>query len=262
VAAIAGLPGPAPAGTNLLTNASFETSVLPAAVADATYQPVLPTGWAFEGASELFDHATQSGLPGSLPRFPGAKAGKYWVQISGSWSGSRRDCTLNSAAGAMCLDVPGGAQKDELYKYYSLAPAWRPLMPIAVTGGSYTISAWMAYDIPFDGTGAVVKVRWLDANGVPISVSAGPSLIAPTPSSNPRANYYTFAERSAGGAGGIPANTYAAYQKNWTYGKVTVTAPANAVQAVPLFGYSDSAWIGGVMFDVVCFSRVSTGDVC
>lgn len=240
----AGLTTPSPAAltTNLIPNPSVEQSYLPPQIANPTpdvNQPVLPVGWIFEGASELFDHAAHA---------PGAHKGQYFVQVSGSWSGPRRDCSAKSAnAAAPCVDVPGGAQRDQLYQYYSVAPAWRPQMPIPVTPGQkYTFSSWMFRSIPLDGTGAITKVRWLDANNVPIKIENGPSLVA---SESGRSNYYTFALQSAQGPG-----PFLDQSTVWQYRAADLTAPAGARFAIPLLGFSDSAWIGSSGFDYVCFT--------
>jgi hypothetical protein len=248
---------PASANVNLAPNPSFENYHLPQQIAEpapGVRQPILPRDWIFEGATELFDHAS------THAPFPPSGGGKYFVQISGSWSGPRtRECSLNSASpSAPCVDVPGGAQRDQIAQYYSIGPAWRTQSAIPVNGGTrYTFSTYISNSFPLDGTGAVTKVRWLDANGVPIGISNGPSLMAPN--ANSGANYYTFALQSAG-----DVNAYKEHDVSWTKRvNNNVLAPANARGAVLLLGYSDSAWIGSVSYDLVCFGVYqATGDVC
>lgn len=257
-----GLSTPAPAAptnTNLVKNPDFESSPLPEAVrrpAPGVDQPVLPTDWIFEGASELFDHAA------THPPF--SHHGSYFVQISGAWSGPKKDCSAASAAaGAPCLEVPAPVQqqREGLAQYYSVAPAWRPIDGIPVQAGKeYTFSSWISTSIPLDGTGAVTKVRWLDANGVPIAIANGPSLVAPSPSSGAKANYTTFAQQSAMGPG-----PFKDHSVPWSYRKAFVTAPDRAARAILLLGFSDSAWIGSASYDYVCFSlrpTLASNDIC
>ncbi|MFN2642306.1 MAG: hypothetical protein ABR548_10545 [Actinomycetota bacterium] len=237
---------PSYAGANLVQNPSFETTPLPSEVVHAGgavpggwNQPVIPTGWAFEGATELFDHAAHA---------PGPKAGQYFVQISGSWSGPRDVCETGP-----CTNLPGGAQKDQAYGYYSVQPAWRNLNAIPVSAGtSYTFSAWTALTIPLDKTGAVARVRWVNAQGVPVGVTDAWKLL----SAKSGGTYTNFAKQSAQGPGPFPDGSTA-----YTFKAANVTAPAGATGAILLLGYTDSAWIGGVAYDVVCFARVVDG-VC
>jgi hypothetical protein len=254
----AGLAAPSQAAitnTNLLKNPDFETSYLPEAVTHPTpevNQPVWPVEWLAEGAAELFDHAASHD--------PFAHHGKYFAQVSGSWSGPRKDCSAVSAGVGSCTDIPGGAQKDQLAQYYSVAPAWRNQTAIGVTPGTkYTFSAWISTALLLDGTGAVTKVRWLDATGVPIGISNGPTLLAPNPTSGPRANYYTFAQQSLNGPGPFPNHGV-----SWTRRQTVLTAPANARGAILLLGAADSAWIGSVSYDYVCFSVNApvANDIC
>lgn len=215
----AALAQPAAGLTNLAPNPSFEQSAVGPAVTVQRQlnqvlppegrfkpQPVLPEGWAFEGLAGLFDHHPH-------------------VSYHGSWS----------AAISAPLSGPG-ADTSATSLAYTVAPHWRTLEPIAVTGGrSYTFSAAMRVVLaqqaedPIRGPrGAVTKVRWLDANGVPIGVSDGPSYL-----------------RTAG----QPETM------NWKVQSLTVTAPAGARGAHLLLGHNDDTFISQVLFDSVVFGR-------
>lgn len=226
--------GASPASAkNLLVNPGFEETYLPDAVMDAQKglgidQPVLPVGWIFEGAAELFDHTAHAEF----------HRGKYSAGISGSWSGPRSECSVQ------CVDVPGGQQKDTVYgSAYSLAPAWRTDAPIAVKGGKkYKLSYWVKMSILTDGSGAVSWVRWFDANHIPIGYSAGPTKIADCGG----ANYRTFAT-------GTGTFNDGCHSPDWQQLKGSVKAPAGAKYATVVLSYSDAAWIGQVIFDDVSF---------
>lgn len=219
-----GTLSPAQAASNLAPNHSFEQAYIPPAVAHqpGVYnQPVLPVGWAFEGAAELFDHNSRN-----------PKHGQYSVAISGSWS------VVNPAGTA----------------YVSTTPVWRTQLPIPVSPGTtYTFSTWMALSFPLDGTGAFTAIRWVDANGVPIGQSSnGAKLVTPADTD---ATYQTFVNNSINGYGFKDEST------GWTFGTANLKAPTGAAGAVLLLGYTDSAWIGGVTFDNVCFAR-TTDNLC
>lgn len=219
---------------NLIPNPGFEQAYVPREVSSLVFnQPGLPVGWAVEGVSSLFDHTPQN-----------PKQGSYAAAISGSYSGPRKDCSVQ------CTDLPGSGERDQIYDTYSVQPSWRTALPIAVKGGKqYRFSSWMRLAIPKDATGAVTRIRWFDANNLPISTAKGPSLIAPTNG----ANYVNFATEK------FKDNT-----TDWTYRAVTVTAPAAAASAVVVLSYTDDAWIGQAVYDQVCLAEkpASGSTVC
>lgn len=222
----------APRAKNLIVNPGFEETVLPDEVMEiqetlGVDQPLLPVGWIPEGASELFDHTHAT-----------YHSGDYSAGISGSWSGPRSDCSVQ------CVEVPGGSVKDTVYgSLYSAAPAWRTDLPIAVTGGkTYQLKYWVKMSIMLDDSGAVSWVRWLDANRVPIGFSRGPSKIANCGG----ANYATFVT----GDGTFDDQCHS---PDWSPLKKKLRAPAGASYAIVYLGYSDSAWIGQVLFDDAFF---------
>lgn len=213
--AMAVTPGHA-AGPNLLPNASFERSVVepPAPVPPYTNpQPALPEGWIFEGAAGLFDHS-QNDHVGS---------GRRMAAISIPASGKRVICADTNV---FCEPDPTTSIREQTAaQYYSLPPAWRNALPVAVQGGkTYTLSGWMKVALVTEGEFAIMRVRWLDANGVPIALMNGPRLV------------------SAGQA-----------ESAWTFKSANVTAPSNARQAVVLLAHSTDVWIGQVRFDQVYF---------
>ncbi|MHB8513315.1 MAG: hypothetical protein ACYDCC_14215 [Actinomycetota bacterium] len=242
------IPATSNAAGNLLPNPSFEQTALPSQVMDLQHsqglnQPLLPVGWIFEGATELFDHTPNH-----------HHTGQYSVAISGSWSTPRHECSTVPVTGS-CTDVPGGDVRDTVYgQVYSVAPAWRTQNPVAVSAGKqYRLSVYTLLSIPKDGTGAVTRVRWLDANGVPIGSSQGPTLLAP---SNGGASWYTFL------AGATAPGSFKDHSVlNWTKIGGTVTAPAGAAGAIVLLGYTDDAWNGQVVYDDACFATLSSA-VC
>jgi hypothetical protein len=205
-------------GRNLLPNASFEQSQFePAPVpAYATSQPLLPTGWAFEGAAGLFDHGQH-----------GAHSGKRAITISDPASGPRGVCQ-----NGYCVDNPANSARDGAREYYSESPMWRTLNSVPVTAGkTYQVSAWVSWTLVTIGVGATTEVRWVDASGVPVGISAGPSLLA--------------------NARNSPALA-------WTNIAGTVKAPAGAAGAIVLLGESDDAWISGLTYDDAYFGTYAT----
>jgi hypothetical protein len=143
-------------GPELLPNPGFEESVLePSPVPPGTQpQPILPTGWAFEGAAGLFDHS------------PNVKhAGLRSAAISIPMSGKREICGPEID----CNENPANEVKDETEHVYSVTPHWRTALPVEVdAGASYRFTGWTAYELASLGTGSTASVRWLDANGLPI----------------------------------------------------------------------------------------------
>jgi len=206
------------AGPNLLPNPSFEESVLePAEPLEGQLpQPLLPTGWAFEGIAGLFDHtpnAYHSGARAIAISIPASTPQEYCIDQAGG-----------------CIDSPVNPARDAARPVYSMTPFWRTLEPVAVQqGATYELSVWTSLEIVTEGEGAITQVRWLDANGLTISGSAGPS--RRQRSIDPDSIPFTFIE-------GI------------------VKAPAGAVAAHVMLGHSDDAWIGQVRFDDVSFRKL------
>ena len=207
-------------GPELLPNTSFEQAVNPVGAVNTPVQqvdqPLVPTGWAFEGAAGLFDHNSRT-----------PHDGRYEATISDPASGGRRNC---SAPQVTCVDLlPTNTAKDTADgKAYSVVPAWRPVSAVKVAaGGSYVISGWYRWELasPVSG-GALVRVRWLDANGVGLGTSEA----------------FRRAATDANSA-----------ILNGSFFSSTVRAPAGAAQAVPLFGAMDDAFISGISYDTVSF---------
>ena len=200
-------------GPNLLPNPSFEASVIePAPVpAYATSQPLLPVGWTFEGATGLFDHGQH-----------GAHTGKRAITISDPASTPKTFCQQK-----VCVDDPADSARTSAQEYYSETPMWRTQNAIPVTPGkTYQLSAWVSWVLETQGNGAVTAVRWVDASGMPVGFTAGPTLIADARNS--------------------PSLT-------WTQIHGTVTAPAGASGAVILLGDSDGPWISSLTYDDAYF---------
>lgn len=221
---LVGATAPAHAVGNLLPNASFETAVVPQAAhpgdrRDLYDQPLLPERWAFEGSAGLFDHSAHE-----------YHTGYYAAAISIPASGSRNPVCVAQAN--VCQPItPLNQAKDAAAAAASVGPCWRPLMPVGVSaGGVYTVSYWVSWTLATAGTGgAVSKVRWLDGNGVPLTsntLSAGPSRIA---------------------------TSFSSEAQSWVQVVGTVTAPAGAAKAVPLFCAGDDAFISKVVYDDVFF---------
>jgi hypothetical protein len=206
------------AAPNLLPNPGFERSVFePAEPLEGQLpQPLLPAGWAFEGLAGLFDHTPNA-------HHSGARA----IAISIPASTPREYC-VEQAGG--CSDSPINPARDALRPVYSLTPFWRTLEPVEVqAGATYELSVWTSLEIVTEGRGAITRVRWLDANGLTISESAGAE----------RRQRPTDPDS-------IP----------WTSISDTMKAPAGAVSAHVMLGHSDDAWIGQVRFDDVSFRKL------
>lgn len=208
-------PGSAQAGPNLLPNGDFEESAIePAApLAGKQPQPLLPTGWAFEGAAGLFDHSPHGGSGGS------ARAAGISIPAGGKRSicGPEVGCHTNPTNGA----------KDEVSKTFSVNPAWRNALPVPVRAGtSYTLAFDLSWNIVTEGEGAFGKVRWLSSTGQVVGVST-PVLVR----SNATNNVYRGWGRVSGAA----------------------TAPAGATSAVVLLGATDDVFISQVLFDKAFF---------
>lgn len=140
-------------GPNLVVNPGFEDSAFEGngVVAKGSLaQPVLPVGWAFEGATVLFDHSPNV-----------YHSGKRSAAISGSLSGGRQVCQSGT-----CVDNPSNPVKDATSSTYSLVPAWRTVNPVPVKENvAYRFSTWLGWDLMTQGTFAATKVRWLGADG-------------------------------------------------------------------------------------------------
>lgn len=204
-------------GPNLLPNPSFESSVIePSPVPQyATSQPLLPVGWAVEGATGLFDHGQH-----------GAHSGKRAVTISDPASTPRDFCQQKT-----CVNDPADAPRASAQEYYSETPMWRTQSAIPVTAGkTYELSAWVSWSLETIDYGAVTAVRWVDASGMPVGISAGPKLMADGRTS--------------------PA-------LSWTQIAGAVTAPKDAVGAVVLLGDSDDIWISSLTYDDAYFGTVT-----
>lgn len=159
------LPGTGHAlGPELLPNTSFEESAFePDPSPQGTLpQPLLPTGWIFEGLAGLFDHSP------NVHR-TGARA----IAISVPASTKRELCGPEIE----CNDNPINPARDALELYYSVTPHWRTLDPVPVTAGeAYLLDVWASLEIVTEGEGATTAVRWLDANGLPIALERGSEL--------------------------------------------------------------------------------------
>jgi len=225
VAALAGMAGavlaPAQAakapkvalGPNLLPNAGFESSVFePSPVPQyATAQPLLPVGWIFEGATGLFDHGQH-----------GAHSGKRAITISTPAATPKSVCQKGQ-----CVPNPVDGPRQSAQEYYSEIPVWRTQNAVPVTAGkTYQLSAWVSWALETIDYGAVTDVRWVDGNGVPVGISAGPKLIADARNS--------------------PALA-------WKQISGTVRAPAGAKGAIVLLGDSDGPWISSLTYDDAYF---------
>lgn len=204
-------------GANLLPNAGFEQSVLePDPVPQYTQpQPILPNGWIFEGAAGLFDHS---------PNF--SHSGRRGIAISIPAGGKRRVC---AAAEIPCVDNPVTPQRPQFEWIASLNPYWRTARPVPVSPGTtYRLSVWTSGQIITAGEGMITKVRWVDANGLPIpfAETPGPSRIA----------------------GANEPDTL-----DWVQVSGTMVAPAGAAGAIVMLGHSDDVWIGQARYDDVYF---------
>ena len=213
------------ASRNLLPNPSFEKSVVPVdpgSVAGYAWQPLLPSGWVFEGATLLFDHSPHAGHTGSRG-----------AAISGALGGGDQICTdPNAPAGLKCIRNPYDAQwrsaTSGVTSTYSARPVWRTLEPVRVSAGkNYDLAFWAAqptfdWTLLTPGEGATASVRWLNSSGRTIKVSPGGSVVGPSP-------------------------------LVWRYAKKTIKAPAGAVSAHILLGHTNYMTLQQVAFDDVFF---------
>jgi hypothetical protein len=206
--------GGATADGGLLPNGDFEQSALePDALAGRSPQGVLPTGWAFEGAAELFDHA--NGGPGASHRM---------AAISGSLGGKRDVCAQPPVG---CNHNPGTEVKDAARGVYTVDPAWRNAVPVDVVAGhTYTLAADVSWELVTEGEGVIARVRWIGTDGSVVSTSDAWRVVS---------NASTSAFRPWGNLAGA------------------VTAPSGATKAVVLLGATEDTWIGQVRFDNAYF---------
>jgi hypothetical protein len=130
-----------------------------------------------------------------------------------------------------CVDSPLNIAKDGTDHIYSVTPFWRTILPVPVSPGtSYTFSVWHAQTLATVGVGgAITKVRWVDANGVPLSETNGPRHI----------------QRASD-----PAETI------WAQMTANVTAPSGARGAIIMLGAADDAFITQIKYDDVSFRSV------
>lgn len=152
-------PKPVKVGPNLLPNPGFEQSAIegnPAVAAGSQSQPLLPTGWVFEGATVLFDHSQNV-----------HHTGKRAAAISGSLSGGSDLC---EAGPGQCVANPTNPAKSALAPAYTLAPHWRTQASVPVTAGrSYLLRFWGSWTTESKGQGLDIGIRWVGSNGVPLS---------------------------------------------------------------------------------------------
>lgn len=217
IASVALTLSPGHAAPNLAPNPGFEAAVTPVS---APGQPLLPEGWIFEGAAVLFDHTENEHHSGSRA-----------AGISGSLSGKRR-IGLPDPVGFQ--DNPANIAKDATQFVYSTTPCWRTLLPIAVDGNTnYRLRLWTRQSVvtALPEYGAYTKVRWLDQNNVPLSVSPGPA--------RPWKN-------------GDPTDIPTA----WEQISGSMKSPAGARGAVLLLCQADDVWISQVVYDDVEFFKV------
>jgi hypothetical protein len=211
-------PGAHATGTNLILNGDFETAVNPHpdVPTDPNKEGVIPKDWAFEGAAGLFDYGSV-GDP---------HTGTYNAAISDPASGGEK-VHQQPVSAVPPVDVDLSA-KNQAKGVYSVAPAWRPVNPIGLPkGGSYTISGWYAWQTAApSGDGAMVRLRWLDANGLTI-----------------RTDEWR-----------MPATHE---NQGWTPFSAVTTAPANAVKALPLFGTFDNVSIIQLRWDDVSLATTT-----
>ncbi len=201
-------------GPNLVVNAGFEQSALegnPVVPPGGLDQPILPTGWSFEGLTVLFDHTPNT-----------FHSGKRGAAISGSLSGPDRVCPVPPN----CVDNPTKGVKTQVAPYYTLAPHWRTAAAIPVTAGvEYTLSTWLQWSIITIGEGSSMKVRWMKADGSPLSESV------------------QVKRATADNSADLP----------FALQTFKVKAPDGATGAVLLLGQTDDAWTGQVIYDDVYF---------
>ena len=205
--------GGAQASGGLLPNGGFEVSAIePGPAAGRSPQGVLPEGWAFEGVAGLFDHG--NGGPAGSTRF---------AAISIPAGGKSSVCGPEVG----CHHNPATEVKEAARAAYTVDPAWRNAVPVAVTPGRpYSLDVDLSWEIVTAGEGAFGKVRWISSAGTVLSTSTA------------------WVVKSSA--------------SNWAFrpwGRVTGQAwsPPGAAYAVVLLGATDDAWIGQIRFDNAYF---------
>lgn len=234
LALLAGFVPEVSAGPNLLPNPGFEESVAEPVpeLRGKVVQPLLPSGWAFEGLG-FFDHGTDDAdlIGFSAPR---EYDGRF-IAVGNTASLKARECSTQGQTG-QCIDMPTETVKSNARPWYQVNPHWRNAVPVPVTGGrGYGMHFHVNGELLTEGTGPRSAVRWLDANMLPISVSDGPG-------------------RNASGPNCLDGSVSTPCP--WMFlstGGPTLVAPANARFAVVMFGHSSDISIGQARFDNVLF---------
>jgi len=207
-------PGAHASGPNLIPNPGFEAAYNPQpnVPTDPNKEGGFPKDWAFEGAGAP-DHASTQHGPHS---------GTFCAAISDPASGGR---SIHNDQTGQTVYPPTNTVKDDTVGVYSTVPAWRPALPIAIVPNTrYAISGWYSWDTGNEGVdGAMVRLRWLDGNGVPIRTDEWQ----------------------------LPATHLNASYLPWTPFSAGATSPPNAVKAIPLFGTMDNVNIIQVRWDDV-----------
>jgi hypothetical protein len=218
-------PKPVALGPNLAPNASFEQSTVDQATLHDV--PVNPVGWTWEGATVLFDYNQRGG-----------HTGKRNIQISGALGGGRQLCDHSATGAEMCAANPAYGQThqvdESLAPSYSIRPFWVTQAPIPVkAGATYRFSVFalrpsLAPDAGVMGEGAATQVRWVDAAGKTVKITAGAQLVK-----GPKR------------------------QLGFKLISADLKAPAGATGAVLMLGHTDYSHTGAaVAFDDVAFQKV------
>lgn len=217
---------PVKLGPNLVVNPSFEESTVDPATANGF--PVLPVGWTFEGATELFDYNQRIG-----------RTGKRNAAITGALGGGKQFCDHSGPTGAeTCAANPAYAQTHAVDEgtrgTYSVRPYWVTAAPIKVVPGArYRFSAYafmpsLNPDAGVVGEGASTAVRWVDASGRGLSVAEGGTVVK-----GPKR------------------------QLGFKLATADLTAPAGAAGAVLMLGHTDYSHTGTqVDFDDISFQKL------
>ena len=155
-----GIGGARAAGPNLLPNPGFEESAIePGPLAGQSPQPVLPAGWAFEGAAGLFDHSPHGGSGGSARS----------AAISVPAGGKRAVCGPEIG----CNDNPVTDPKAEAAAVLTVNPAWRNAVPVpVVAGATYELAVDLSWQLATEGEGAFGAVRWTVGDALPVLTTA------------------------------------------------------------------------------------------
>lgn len=232
VVAVAGFAGPGPAAAkspNLLPNADFEESAVePGPLAGQSPQPLLPTGWVFEGSAGLFDHSPHGGS-----------------------GGSKRAAAISVPAGGktmVCADYPVGCHQNPVNKEknetvvraVSINPAWRNAQAVPVQEGrSYELSVDLAWELATENEGAFGLVRWYPETS---ATNAGQRATVGAP---------TVTQAFV-----VKATKSTSTFRKWGRVSGVVKAPKGATTAVVLLGATDDVFIGKFQFDKVYFGAI------